>query len=248
MKEFLDLAYGDRPAMKTDVYLPDAENFDMVVYFHGGGLTAGDKASKSQTAVARETCAHGIGFASVNYTLSPEAKFPQFIEESAEAVRFVRDHMAEWGCRGRLFVAGESAGAYLTMMLCMDRRYLDAVGVDPDSIAGWVSHSAQQTTHFRVLADRGEDRRLQRVDEAAPIWFLNEETRFSRLLLLFYTEDMPCRYEQNLLFYRAALDFNPEAKITYRVMEGKHCAGASVRDANGNLPFVEILSEFVSET
>ena len=46
------------------------------------------------------------------------------------------------------------------------------MGVDTDFISGYISDSAQMTTHFNVLRERGLDTRLERIDEAAPLFYL----------------------------------------------------------------------------
>ena len=43
MKSTITLSYGTHSAQALDLYLPDAAHFPVFVYFHGGGLEAGDK-------------------------------------------------------------------------------------------------------------------------------------------------------------------------------------------------------------
>ena len=50
---------------------------------------------------------------------------------------------------------------------------------------------------------------------------------------------MPCRPEQNLLFYKSGLYFNPEADIRYEKLSGGHCAGVAEKDEDGEYPFVK---------
>ncbi len=40
---YTDLAYGKNAAQRLDLYLPETSATAMMVYFHGGGLNAGDK-------------------------------------------------------------------------------------------------------------------------------------------------------------------------------------------------------------
>jgi acetyl esterase len=52
----------------------------------------------------------------VDYSLSPEAKFPRALEECAAVVRFVSEHGTEWGLDpARIFVGGDSAGGNLAL-------------------------------------------------------------------------------------------------------------------------------------
>jgi acetyl esterase/lipase len=59
-------------------------------------------------------------------------RWPAFLEDNAKAVRWVKDHAAEFGGDpSKLFLVGHSAGAYNAVMLSLDRRWLAAVGMDP---------------------------------------------------------------------------------------------------------------------
>ena len=59
------------------------------------------------------------------------------------------------------------------------------------------------------------------------------------MLLVFYTDDMPCRYEQNMLFYKSVLEFNPKADIAYEVLGGGHCHGSSEVDEDGEYAYIK---------
>lgn len=97
----------------------------MIVWFHGGGITAGDKGSKDTTAVVTRMAQDGFLVASVNYRLSPKATYPAYLEDAAAAVAWVLKNAADHGGDPKkVFVAGHSAGGYLTTMLALDERYL----------------------------------------------------------------------------------------------------------------------------
>ena len=85
------------------------------------------------------------------------------------------------------------------MMLCFDRRYLDAVGVDPLEISGWVHDAGQPTAHFVVLKNSGFDSKRIIVDETAPLYFIGVEKSHSPMHFIVSDNDMQNRYEQTLL-------------------------------------------------
>src|ERR1700710_1235289 len=67
-----------------------------LVYFHGGGWVWANVDTHDR--MTREYAAAGPGaVGSGDYALSPEAKFPQALEECAAVVRFVAEHGAQWG-------------------------------------------------------------------------------------------------------------------------------------------------------
>lgn len=230
---------------RLDVYLPETGAYDRAfVYFHGGGIEGGDKIDFGQH--AQLLTDGGTAVVSANYRMYPQAKFPDFIEDAAAAVAWTQRHLP-----GAVYVGGSSAGAYLSMMLYFDRRYLAEAGADADEIAGWAFDAGQPTTHYNVLRERGLDTRLVRVDEAAPVFFADEarfarvrpEKDFPRILILCADDDMPGRLEQNRLLAKTMEVFGfPAEKIDFRLMEGfTHCA------YDGLPLFGEILRGFLAD-
>ncbi len=135
----------ERERCTLDLYLPVAgQGFATIVWFHGGGLQNGHKADAIAVGLAKRFSAEGIAVASVDYRLSPQAKFPAYIEDAAAAVAFVRKEISSHGGSDKLvFVSGHSAGGYLTAMIGMDARYLKKHGLETDAIAGYVPVSGQ---------------------------------------------------------------------------------------------------------
>ena len=246
MRKLENICYSAHHSEALDVYLPDTEGFRTIVYFHGGGLEKGDKAKTNMAEVAERLCANGYGVVSANYRMYPAAKFPDYLLDAAEATAFAKAHLAEWGGCGELLIGGQSAGAWITLMLCMDEHYLRDVGIDPREIVGWISDSAQTTAHYNVQQyEQGVHKYAQRINEYAPPYFVSEETDFSRMLLSFYENDMPCRPQQNLLFYQSILTFRPEADVEYKLLPGKHCHGSSKKDEDGEYAFIKVTVDWL---
>ena len=66
------------------------------------------------------------------------------------------------------------------------------------------------------------------------------------MLLILYGDDMACPYEQNMLFYKAVLAFNPEADIQYRLFSGKHCSlGKQPIGEDGEMPYVKTFFDWI---
>jgi acetyl esterase len=96
-----------------------------LVYFHGGGWVWANVDTHDR--MTREYAAAGVvAVVSVDYALSPEAKFPQALLECAAVVRFVAERGAEWGLdRERIFVGGDSAGGNLALATALLLRDTD---------------------------------------------------------------------------------------------------------------------------
>jgi len=141
-----DLAYGPEARHQLDVYLPakavadrslEAGGAPMVVFFYGGSWSSGDRAD--YRFVGEALASQGIVVVVADYRLSPQVRYPVFIEDSALAVRWVFDSAPKYGGDPeRVFVMGHSAGGYNAAMLALDKRWLAAVNLSPAKLAGWI--------------------------------------------------------------------------------------------------------------
>jgi acetyl esterase/lipase len=110
------------------------------VFFYGGGWNSGRK--EQYRFVAETLTAAGFVVAIPDYRVVPEAHFPDFVEDTAAAVAWVRANIATLGGDPRRIVLiGHSAGAYNVAMLALDQRYLRAHGLETSAIAGVVGIS-----------------------------------------------------------------------------------------------------------
>ena len=85
MKTILDISYGQVPAQKLDMILPETETFPLFIYFHGGGLETGDKSQQED--MKKFLTERGVAVISANYRMYPNADFPDFIEDAAAVVK-----------------------------------------------------------------------------------------------------------------------------------------------------------------
>jgi acetyl esterase/lipase len=124
------IAYGDGSRHKLDVYAPEARGAaaPVVFFIYGGGWNRGER-SDYQFA-ARALASRGFVVVIADYRLVPEVRYPEFLEDSAKALRWVQDNIANYGGDpNRLFLAGHSAGAYNAVMLSVDPSFLREYGV-----------------------------------------------------------------------------------------------------------------------
>src|SRR5215471_9421302 len=132
-----DIAYGEGPRHKLDLYLPEqlSAPAPVVLFFYGGGFVAGRK--NEYRVVGEALASRGIIAAVADYRLYPDATFPAFVEDGADALVAVRNMIARYGGDpDRIFLAGHSAGAYIAVMLAADPRYLAQREADTKSIRG----------------------------------------------------------------------------------------------------------------
>jgi len=130
--------YDEALGLGLNIWTPteaSEEPLPVVVFIYGGGWRDG---SKDQYAfVGRALASRGYMVVLADYRLYPEVKFPDFLEDSAKAVAWVHDNIAPLGGDpDRIFLSGQSAGAYNVMMLALDRQWLGQLGKTPDMIKG----------------------------------------------------------------------------------------------------------------
>lgn len=126
-----DVSFGDNPRQKLDVYGPPGGPLDapVALFVYGGGWNSGSR--KEYQWAGKMLAAQGFVTVVADYRLTPEVRFPAFIEDVAAAVRWAVDHAPEHGGDpSRIVLVGHSAGAYNAAMVALDPRYLKAVGVD----------------------------------------------------------------------------------------------------------------------
>jgi acetyl esterase/lipase len=134
----LDLAYGDDPKQRLDLYLPEGEvgGAPVFLFLHGGGFREGDRAQYGF--VAEPFAAHGIITAVASYRLTEDGHhYPAQPEDARAAVAWLYRHVAEYGGdREAIWIGGHSAGAILAADLGVDRAWMDERGIPPAALRG----------------------------------------------------------------------------------------------------------------
>ncbi len=183
---------------KLDFYYPTGKkDFPVVVWFHGGGLEGGSKF------IPQELKDQGIGVIGVNYRLLPKANIQECIDDAAAAVAWAFKHVAEYGgSKSHIFVAGHSAGGYLTDMIVLKKDYLKKYGIEADSIAGAFPFSGQVITHFNVRKARGLSAITPMVDDTAPLYYVRKLPMPFVLLSGDRELELYGRYEEQAYFWR----------------------------------------------
>ena len=181
-----------------DLYYPDGKtDFTTIVWFHGGGITGGEKF------IPEEWKNKGLAVVAVNYRLSPKVKCPAYIEDAAAAVAWVFNHIEEYGgAVDEIVVSGHSAGGYLTSMVGLDKRYLDKFEIDANQIAALVPFSGHTITHFTIRSERGIPGTRPIVDEYAPLFHVRNDAPPLFLITGGRELEMLGRYEENAYMYR----------------------------------------------
>ena len=181
-----------------DIYYPaQATGFATVVWFHGGGLTGGEKS------IPPELKEKGFCVFALNHRLAPKVPCPKYIEDAAAAVSWVFANIGQYGGDPRLiFVSGHSAGAYLTLMIGLDKRWLKPYQIDPGRIAALLPLSGHTITHMTIRDERGMANTQPYVDEYAPLFHVRPDVPPLILMTGDRELEMLGRYEENAYLMR----------------------------------------------
>lgn len=188
------VAFGGDPRLRLDVWVPttpSATPRPVIVFFYGGGWVAGDRGDYGF--VGRAFAARGFVVVIPDYRLVPQVHFPTFVEDGALAVRWTRDHIAQFGGDPRrINLSGHSAGSYIAAMLALDRHYLADAGVDPAIVRSAALLSGPYD-FYPFTEQRGRDALGQwpRPRETQPISFVGRDA--PPMLLMHGTADTVVR-------------------------------------------------------
>lgn len=181
-----------------DIYVPkNIKNFSTVIWFHGGGITGGQKD------IPEELKNKGIAVVGVNYRLSPKVNAPKYIEDAAAAIAWVFRNIKKYGgSEDLIFITGHSAGGYLAAMVGLDQSYLNKYQINANQLAGIIPFSGQMISHFTTRKEKGIDELDARIDEMAPLHFIRADAPPLLLITGDREKELLGRYEENAYMWR----------------------------------------------
>ncbi len=199
----LDIAYDE-----------GAEGRPVIVWFHGGGLTSG------QRHIPEVLLRDGAVVVGVGYRFVTEVDIAVTIDDAAAAVAWVVENISEYGGDvSKIYLAGHSAGGYLVDMIGLDRKYLAKYGIDANMFAAIVPYSGQVITHFAHRSKKGVDALTPIVDEFAPLYHVRGDA--SPMLIISGDREIELygRYEETAYFARM-LKLRGHKDVTFYELDG----------------------------
>lgn len=124
-------------------------------------------------------------------------------------------------------MAGHSAGGYLTSMIGLDKKWLTAYGMDPDSIAALIPFSGHAISHFAYRESLGMKVTQPSIDAFAPIYYVRPDA--PPLVIVSGDRDLEMlgRYEENAYFWRMMQVVGHSATYLYELGGYDHGAMAA---------------------
>lgn len=112
----LDIAFGEHPLQRLDVFRPKGRSQGLLLFIHGGYWRSLDKADFSF--IAPPLVERGITVAINNYRLCPFVTLDEVVRDNLAVCAWLWRHAQRVGANPeRIFVSGHSAGGHLTAML-----------------------------------------------------------------------------------------------------------------------------------
>lgn len=155
-----DILYGDESAQDLDVYYPKplaqamkaqktiTSSYPMVVFVHGGSWETGSK--EEYAFVGQSLAQAGYITAVINYRKAPEHVYPDFVEDTAQAIAWSYKNAASLHADPqRLAVIGHSAGAFNVVAAVANEDFLALYGVKPDDISAVIGIAGPYSYDFR---------------------------------------------------------------------------------------------------
>lgn len=124
--QYKTVAGTDKNLLSLDIYAPKGcvTSAPVMVYVHGGGWQSGDKSQNLGDKV-KYFNDQGFVFVSVNYRLAPDAMYPAFNEDVADALAWLAQNASKYGGDAKkLSLIGHSAGGSIVSSVATDESYM----------------------------------------------------------------------------------------------------------------------------
>lgn len=233
-----------------DIYAPpNADGLPVVMWFYGGGWRSGDKRLFEH--LGRALAIRGIVTVAANYRLTPAVKHPAHAEDCAAAVAWAYNNVGSYGGDpNSIFLTGHSAGAHLSSLIALDRRYLDAVGVPESAIRGVVpisgatdlaGHVGSTEITSRSQVEEAFGTSQEELTDASPLHFVRADA--PPFLVIVAEDDPPGLQEQGKKLADALRE--ADVLVRYIVVKGRDHFSIVRRFGPGDDTTADAVAEFV---
>lgn len=133
-----NVAYGAHHRQRLDVWRTSRtpQNAPVIIYFHGGGWTFGDKREQGRP-MLHEFVSRGWIVVTSNYRLAPNDPWPAHIIDAKRVLGWAKKFVANYGGDpDRIVLAGGSAGGHLASLLALAEPG-DWLSEDQRNVTDW---------------------------------------------------------------------------------------------------------------
>mgnify|MGYP002857531488 CR=1 FL=1 len=183
-----------------DIIKPqNAKDMPVVVWFHGGGLTMADR-----NYMPKNVLDTNYIVVTVDYRLlKGDNTLDNCIDDAAASVAWVFDNISKYGGDpSKIVLSGHSAGAYLSNMIGLDKKWLAKYGKDPDKLLALIPFSGQVISHFAYRKQLGMSALQPSIDIYAPLYYVRPDAPPIVIITADREKELYGRYEEDAYFYR----------------------------------------------
>ena len=158
-----DILYGDEPLQDLDIYYPKPlaqamktnttikQDYPMVVFVHGGSWESGSK--EEYAFVGQSLAQAGYVTAVINYRKAPEHVYPDYVEDTAQAIAWSYKNAKRFHANPERFaVVGHSAGAFNAVAAVANEDFLKPYGIKPKDITAVIGIAGPYSYDFRKFS------------------------------------------------------------------------------------------------
>ena len=158
-----DILYGDEPLQDLDIYYPKPlaqamktnttikQEYPMVVFVHGGSWESGNK--EEYAFVGQSLAQAGYVTAVINYRKAPEHVYPDYVEDTAQAIAWSYKNAKRFHANPERFaVVGHSAGAFNAVAAVANEDFLKPYGIKPKDITAVIGIAGPYSYDFRKFS------------------------------------------------------------------------------------------------
>ena len=243
-----DIPYGENERQLYDLYVPEvlSDGYPTIFHFHGGSLTGG---ARTEHKYIHDLVSRGYVYADCDYRLLPNVTVEDILQDSAAAVAAALSALPSAKKHGKLFISGDSAGAYIAMMLCFCQKYLKEANVDPSAINGFVFDDPMCIAGFDEVM-KNENFFITDLLEMpeCPLYHIDAAVNYPPMLFLTYGKGLHGFPEFTHLSVGTLLryGFADRVKLAYFPGYG-HCGNFGAPDIDGMVPHAYYSHQFYSE-
>jgi acetyl esterase len=237
-----DIEYAKRgdESLTLDASVPDGKGpFPTVIIVHGGGFMRGNKGTYVTPLFPVLTQA-GFTWFTINYRLAPKSHFPAPIEDTEDAIRWVKAHASEYKVDpNRIALLGESAGGHIV-------SYIATTSAAKLGLKAVVPFYAPHDLYYRAMSQATVNEAVQAYLDIGPavspasVKILKKASPYYHVqkgmppvLLIHGTADELVAYEQSVRMLEKMHGAGVASEL-YTVQGGKHGMGSWDQIAGGD--------------
>ena len=158
-----NIPYGNQPLQDLDIYYPKplaqamkaqgviSERYPLVVFVHGGSWENGTK--EDYAFVGQSLARAGYITAVINYRKAPEHVYPDYVEDTAQAIAWSYKNAKRFHANPERFaVVGHSAGAFNAVAAVANEDFLKPYGIKPRDITAVIGIAGPYSYDFRKFS------------------------------------------------------------------------------------------------